>query len=264
MLLDLIDIGANLTHAKFKNDLDAILERAEAAGVHTIILTGTSVRNSQEAAQLAKRYPHQLYATAGVHPHDAKSWNADSGAILRKLLEQPQVVSVGECGLDFDRDFSPRPVQAACFEAQLQIAIDTQKSLFLHERAAHERFVEIVQPHLSQLPKAVVHCFTGTYEEAKKYLDMGFYIGITGAISDSRRFEHLQTLLPKIPLNRLMIETDAPFMCPRNLPTRVQDNRNEPAFLEYVLRFIAQCVGKSAETVAEATSDNARLFFGIG
>lgn len=262
-----IDIGINLTNRQFQNDIEPILQNAIEVGVEQMILTGTSVRNSEQSANLAAKYPNNLFSTAGIHPHDAKHFDDESILKLRKLLQKSSVVSVGECGLDFDRDFSPRPMQEKCYEAQLQLAVEIQKPLFLHERAAFTRFNFITDNFLSKLPKAVVHCFTGTLHEAKTYLDKGFYLGFTGAISDVRRFEHLKEVVKYTPLDRLMIETDSPFMLPKNvskdLLTRFHERRNEPAFLPFVAQTIAQFKGVSVEEIAKQTTLNAKQFFDL-
>ncbi len=266
-MINYIDIGINLTNKQFQNQIDDIVQNAIDADVTQMILTGTSVKNSQESARITKQYPGVLYATAGIHPHDAKSFDNQSIAKLRELLQQKQVVSVGECGLDFDRDFSPRNMQETCYKAQLELAIEVQKPLFLHERAAFSRFVDITNDYLPQLPKAVVHCFTGTLQEAKIYLDKGFYLGFTGAISDSNRFAHLKEVLQYVPMDRMLIETDAPFMLPKNVPktalTKYHERRCEPAFLPYVAGTIAQFKGISLDVVAAETTRNAKAFFGI-
>ena len=262
-----IDIGINLTNRQFHNDIEPIIQNALDNEVLQMILTGTSVKGSEEALRIAKEYPSILYSTAGIHPHDAKSRDNQSIAKLRKLLENKQVVAVGECGLDFDRDFSPRNQQEACYKAQLELAIEIQKPLFLHERAAFTRFMAITKEYLPQLPKAVVHCFTGTLQEAKTYLDNGFYLGFTGAISDVKRFAHLQEVVNYVPLDRLLIETDAPFMLPKNVPktnlVKYHERRNEPAFLPYVAQSIATYKGLSLEEIALETTKNTKDFFGI-
>lgn len=262
-----IEIGINLINKQFQNDLQSVISNAIDAGVEQMILTGTSVRNSEQSALLATNHPGTLFATAGIHPHDAKHFDGNSIPALRKLLVEPQVVSVGECGLDFDRDFSPRPAQETCYEAQLDLAVEIQKPLFLHERAAFTRFSFITDNFLSKLPKAVVHCFTGNLVEAKTYLDKGFYLGFTGAITDVRRFAHLKEVVKYAPLDRLMIETDSPFMLPKNvqknLLTKYHERRNEPAFLPFVAETIAQFKGISIEAVAFQTTVNAKSFFGI-
>ncbi|WP_298121996.1 TatD family hydrolase [Flavobacterium sp.] len=260
-----IDIGINLTNRQFQNDADDIIQNALDADVVQMILTGTSVRNSQESAKIAATYPSLLYATAGIHPHDAKSFDGQSITQLKALLKMKHVVSVGECGLDFDRDFSPRDKQEQCYKAQLELAIAVQKPLFLHERAAFSRFIAVTNEYLPQLPKAVVHCFTGSLQEAKTYLDKGFYLGFTGAISDVNRFAHLKEVVQYVPLDRLMIETDAPFMLPKNVPktelTKYHERRNEPAFLPYVAGTIAKLKGVGLDVIAKHSTENARAFF---
>ncbi|ROI04367.1 YchF/TatD family DNA exonuclease [Chryseobacterium sp. G0240] len=255
-----IDIGINLTNKQFCNEHEEIISRALDNGVEQMILTGTSVRGSKESAGIAEEYPEILFSTAGIHPHDAKTYNQESISELRKLLKQDHVISVGECGLDFDRDFSPRPVQEKCYKAQLELAIEVNKPLFLHERSAFKRFNEITDEYLSKLPEAVVHCFTGTLEEAKIYLDKGYYLGFTGAISDEKRFKHLEEVVKYVPLDRMMIETDAPFMLPKN-KSGIHNRRNEPSFLPYVAQTIAHLKKISISEVADGTTETARNFF---
>lgn len=259
-----IDVGINLTNKQFAGECDEVIDRAISAGVEQILLTGTSVRSSKEALALAEEYPETLFATAGIHPHDAKTMNAESIKILTALLKEKKVVAVGECGLDFDRDFSPRPVQESCFHAQLSLAEEVQKPLFLHERAAFDRFIAILKEH-SSLPEGVVHCFTGQLKETKTYLEMGYYIGFTGAITDMRRFAALEEVVRYVPLDRMLIETDAPFMMPKNVPTCQlsyhQQRRNEPAFLPYVAQTIARYKGVPLKAVADKTRENAEALF---
>jgi len=257
-----IDIGINLTNKQFYNEHEEIINCALDNGIEQMILTGTSVRGSKESAEIAEHYHDVLFSTAGIHPHDAKSFNNESINELRKLLKLEHVISVGECGLDFDRDFSPRPIQEKCYRAQLELAIEINKPLFLHERSAFKRFNEITDEYLLKLPKAVVHCFKGTLDEAKTYLDKGFYLGFTGAISDTNRFKHLEDVIKYIPLDRMMIETDAPFMLPKNMP-RTQNRRNEPKFLPYVAQTIAYLKKTSISEVAYETTEVARNFFRI-
>ncbi|RED65252.1 TatD family hydrolase [Cohnella phaseoli] len=257
----LVDIGVNLMHRSFNQDREQVVEKAIANEVTPLILTGTSLRNSMETARYAGRYPGKLYATAGVHPHDAKSCTPETIAKLKELAALPQVVAIGECGLDYNRDFSPRDVQRKWFAEQVRLAIELNMPLFLHEREAFTDFNAILKEHSVQ--KAVVHCFTGTYSELKVYLQMGYYIGITGWICDERRGKHLRDLVRMIPLNRLMIETDAPFLTPRDLKEKPADGRNEPAFLPHILQAVARCVGRPADEVAKATTETATEFFGI-
>lgn len=259
---DLIDIGANLAHRSFHNDRKQVLERAFAAGVRTMIITGSSVAGSHEGVQIAREYPNQLFATAGVHPHDSRHFTENTIPELRQLAASKEVVAIGECGLDFNRDFSPRPQQEKCFEAQITLAEELQMPLFMHERDARQRFCEILAAARKKVP-AVLHCFTGTREELSAYLDMNLRIGITGWICDERRGMHLRELVKEIPLDRLMIETDAPFLIPRTMPNRPKDGRNEPAFLPYVLQTIVECLGKPCAEVAATTTKTAREFFSL-
>ncbi len=257
---DIVDIGVNLAHRSFRADRKQVIERAFAAGVRRMVITGTSLVGSQEGVQIAREYPGQLFATAGVHPHDSRNCTEATISELRRLATHQEVVAIGECGLDFNRDFSPRPQQEKWFDAQVALAEELQKPLFLHERDARQRFCEILSAVRKSVP-AVLHCFTGTREELKIYLDMGLHIGVTGWICDERRGTHLPELVREIPLDRLMIETDAPFLVPRTMPTKPKDGRNEPAFLPYVLQAVADCLGKPVPAVAEATTKTAREFF---
>src|SRR5208337_3368265 len=247
---DIIDIGVILAHRSFRADRKQVIERAFAAGVRSMIITGTNVAGSQEGVQIAGEYPGRLFATAGVHPHDSRNCTETTLSELRHLSTHKEVVAIGECGLDFNRDFSPRPQQEKWFEAQVALAEELQMPLFLHERDARQRFCEILAGCRKSVP-AVLHCFTGAREELKTYLEMGLHIGITGWICDVRRGMHLRELIKEIPLNRLMIETDAPFLAPRTMPAKPKDGRNEPAFLTYVLLTVADCLRKPPAAVAE-------------
>lgn len=260
---DIIDIGVNLTHRSFHGDREAVIQRAFDAGVRTMVITGTSQTSSQEAQRLAREYPGQLYSTAGVHPHDSRNCTMDTIAELRRLAALEQVVAIGECGLDFNRDFSPRPQQEKWFAAQVALAEELQKPLFMHERDAGQRFYDILTAVRKSVP-AVVHCFTGSRESLKMYLDLGLHIGVTGWICDERRGKPLRELVGEVPLDRLMIETDAPYLLPRSMATKPKDGRNEPCFLPHVLQAVADCLGKSSEEVALATTATARDFFRLG
>lgn len=257
----MIDIGVNLASGRFAKDREQVTASAWAQGVQAMVITGTSIAGSEEAVELAARDPDRLFATAGVHPHDARSWGEASTQALRDLLSQPQVVAVGECGLDFNRDFSPRPDQLDCFEAQLALAAELGKPVFLHQRDAHAAFMPILSRYRDRLPGAVVHCFTGTGEELEAYLSLDCHIGVTGWICDEKRGGDLRELVSRIPAERLMVETDAPYLTPRNLPEKPKGNRNEPAFLRYVIEKIAECRGESFEAVAETSTRSARAFF---
>ena len=257
----LVDIGANLTHPAFRDDLDATLARARDAGVTRIIATGTTVQESQAAAGLAASHPNTLFATAGVHPHHARECTPDTIPALKALAKDPRVVAIGECGLDFNRNYSPHPDQEKWFVSQLQLAKDIGKPLFLHSRDAHPRFAQILKAH--EISRGVAHCFTGERDELKAYLDLGLYIGITGWICDERRGKHLVELVREIPRDRLLLETDAPYLTPRDLKPQPKARRNEPAFLPHILAAVARALGRPAEEVAARTAANAADLFGF-
>ena len=261
--MSLIDIGANLTHDSFNDDLDDILTSAKARRIETLIVTGASLQGSSDALELARNYPGELFATAGIHPHHAEEMNQPGLAQLRRLAKAPEVRAIGETGLDFFRDFSPRPQQISSFEAHIELAIETGLPMFLHERDSHPVFRDVLAPHRDQLSNVVVHCFTGESDALHAYLDLDCYIGITGWIYDERRGAHLIPLLEEIPENRLMIETDAPYLLPRTIRPKPKSRRNEPRYLTYVCQFIADSLKVSYEQIASQTTSNARQFFSL-
>lgn len=259
----LVDIGANLTHDAFAEDLDAVLARAQAAGVETMVVTGTSLVESRKAVALAEAHAGRLYATAGVHPHHAGACTQETIDGLRALAAHSAVLAIGECGLDFNRNYSPHPDQEKWFLAQVELACELGKPLFLHSRDAHPRFADLLGARRDRLPPAVAHCFTGEREELRAYLDLGLYVGITGWICDERRGTHLLDLVREIPADRLMLETDSPYLTPRSLRPAPKARRNEPSFLPHVLDTVARARGEAPEALAAATRENARRFFGM-
>ncbi|VDK45420.1 unnamed protein product [Cylicostephanus goldi] len=288
---ELVDIGANLGHPSYKDDLNDVLKRAKQAGLCKLMITGTSEKISAESMKLAETMPGFLYFTAGVHPHDAKDFGEDSLDTLRTLQAHQQCVAVGECGLDFNRNFSPPDVQKEVFRKQVlaaflflilsfstdftsypkvELACELNKPLFIHEREAHEEMIRILGDAGERLPPAVMHCFTGTEDEAKKYVEMGLYIGLTGFLWKDRLPNGVQAALRNgsIPLDRLLIETDAPFMYPKindkKLPKDVKEaisdsakqlhkfasfDRNEPCALAAICEMIAAFMGKDPKEV---------------
>ena len=256
----LVDIGANLTHDSFGDDLEAVLRRARAAQVDTLILTGTDRAHAEQAVALARRHPG-LYATAGVHPHDASEWNPELSRAMAALHREPEVVAVGECGLDFNRNFSTPAEQVRAFEAQLGLAADSGLPLFIHERDAGRRMLEMLTAWRDDISQAVVHCFTGERETLYGYRDLDLHIGLTGWLCDERRGHHLRDLVREIPLDRLMVETDCPYLLPRNLPAKLKGRRHEPALLPWIVREIAHWRGLDEQALAEATTATARAFF---
>jgi TatD DNase family protein len=245
------------------HDFDAVLERARAAGVVQMVVTGASREGSKQALAIARAHPGFLYATAGVHPHHALEYTDEADALLRELLRAPEVVAVGECGLDYFRDFSPRPAQRRAFERQLQIAADNGKPLFLHQRDAHADFMAMLKNFAGRLGPAVVHCFTGTWEEMRDCLDAGHHIGITGWLCDERRGLHLRQIVKHIPADRLLIETDAPYLLPRTVKPAPSHRRNEPMYLRHIVEELARDRGEDVAVTAAATTAAARLFFNL-
>ena len=259
--MQLVDIGANLTHAAFQPDLHQVLERARASGVEAMIVTGTSAEDARQALALADAHPGTLFATAGVHPHHAREFGPGTISVLRELARHPRTVAIGECGLDFNRNYSPHPDQEKCFAAQVELAREIDKPLFLHCRDAFAPFIRILKE--AKPSKAVAHCFTGSREELRQCLDLGLYIGITGWICDERRGRELAEISPEIPAERLLVETDAPYLVPRDLRPPPKARRNEPAFLPHVLRALARARGEAPEELARVTTANAKRLFGI-
>ena len=259
----LIDIGANLSHDSFDEDRSDVMQRAADAGVIKMIVTGSSNQGSLDALALAEGSPDHLYATAGVHPHHASDYDESSVDLIRSLADKDVVVAIGECGLDYFRNFSPRQAQLHAFRSQLEIAAETALPVFLHQRDAHDDFVEVLEPMLAKISRAVAHCFTGEGESLREYLAMGLWIGITGWICDERRGGHLKDIVAAIPDDKLLLETDAPYLLPRTIRPRPKTRRNEPAYLLEVLRVVAEARGQSEAHVAKITTENAIQFFGL-
>jgi TatD DNase family protein len=258
-----IDIGVNLTHDSFDADRDAVIARAADCGVTQMVVTGASLAGSAAAIALARRHPGRLFATAGVHPHHAQELGAQQLPQLRSQLLAPEVVAVGECGLDYFRDYSPRAAQRQAFDYQLQLAAECGKPLFLHQRDAHADFLAALRAYRGSLGRAVAHCFTGGRSELAAYLELGLSIGITGWFCDERRGAHLAGLVAGIPRQRLMLETDAPYLLPRDLSPQPRSRRNEPLYLPHIGAAVARARGESVEECAAHTSAHAREFFGL-
>jgi TatD DNase family protein len=261
--MELIDIGANLAHDNFDADREPVMQRAQAAGVVQLVVTGSSVEATRSAIALSRQHPGVLFATAGVHPHHAADLTDAAFLELAELATQREVVAAGECGLDYFRDFSPRDLQRRAFARQLELAARLRKPVFLHQRDAHDDFVAILREHRSTLAGGVAHCFTAGEKERDDCLELGLSIGITGWINDERRGQHLRAVVRGIPDDRLMLETDAPYLLPRDMRPSPRSRRNEPAFLPWVLRAVAAARGASEESVARLSTDNARRFFGL-
>ncbi len=260
--MNLVDIGANLAHDSFDADRDAVIERAHQAGVQAMVVTGSDADSNAAAVELAEHNP-ALSATAGLHPHQAESWSVRLSAQITDFAARRCIVAVGETGLDYFRDLSPRRAQAKAFEAQLAIASTYQLPVFLHQREAHADFTAILKNAIHELPAAVVHCFTGDREALETYLALGCHIGVTGWICDERRGRPVFDLLADIPSDRLMLETDCPYLLPRNLKPKPDSRRNEPAYLPVVAQTAANARHQSVEELAEQATANATAFFAL-
>lgn len=261
--MQLLDIGANLSHESFHHDFDAVLQRAQAHGVSRMVVTGASRDGSTQALVLARAHPGTLFATVGVHPHHAIDYDDATDALLRELAQDHAVRAVGETGLDYNRNYSPREVQLQVFERQLQIAVDARKPLFLHQRDAHGDFIALLRRYRDKVSAAVVHCFTDSAEALRDYLALDCHIGITGWICDERRGTHLRELVREIPANRLMIETDAPYLLPRTVRPQPPHRRNEPMYLKHICEEIARDRGEPVEVTAANSTATAEAFFGL-
>ena len=263
----MIDIGLNLGHDSFDHDRADVIERAIQHGVSGFILTGASEKGATKAYELSKSIAqeHQIgcWSTAGIHPHYSNDWNESTANHLRDLLTHKEVVAVGECGLDYFRNFSSTEEQQQAFHEQLKIAVEVQKPLFLHQRDAHEDFLAILKEYWDDINGGVAHCFTGNKEQMQDYLDMGLYIGVTGWVCDERRGQDLQEAVKYIPADRLLIETDAPYLLPRDLKPKPKTRRNEPYHLGHVLEVIAGLRGGDLDALREESIKNTQNLFRI-
>lgn len=252
------DIGVNLFSSQFDTDRDDILHRAAAAGVTQLILIGSDIEESQQNITFCRQHPG-CFTTAGIHPHQAGVAKSGYLPALATLIQSPHVIAVGECGLDFNRDFSPRPLQQKLFSEQLQLAKEMAKPVYLHQRDAFDTQQAILKE--SHINRGVSHCFTGDTAQLKAWLDLGLHIGITGWLCDERRSEELRQALQYIPLDRLLLETDAPYLLPRDMTPKPASRRNEPAFLTHIAATVARMLQLDIAELARQTVDNSRNLF---
>lgn len=258
---ELVDIGLNLAHDSFDRDREQVIAEAVRAGVTRMVITGSSLESTKTALEIVAADPERFRCTAGVHPHHATELDEAAFEELESLVKRPEVVAVGECGLDYFRNFSPADAQRRAFRAQLELATRVGKPVFLHQRDAHQEFLALMREYRARLAGGVAHCFTGNAEEARDYLALDLYIGITGWICDERRGLHLREVVREIPAERLLIETDAPYLLPRDLDPKPKDRRNEPKYLPHILEVIAEARGESPEELASITTRNALALF---
>lgn len=270
-----IDIGLNLCASAFRHDREAVLERARQNGLRAMIITGTDIASSEQAIELCAQLGDDLYSTAGVHPHHAKDYRESTSYRIAELASETCVKAIGECGLDFKRNFSSEKQQRHAFEAQLEVAADVGLPVFLHQRDAHDAFLSMMQRWRPRLAGAVAHCFTGTAEEAKAYIDLDMHIGITGWLCDERRGDSLRDAVTQIPVERIMIETDAPYLMPRDLlkqadntdaiidTSLLKKNRNEPCVLPHIAQQLAAIIGYNHATLCDQLLSTSQDFFSL-
>lgn len=258
-----MDIAVNLVGSALEKDLQGVVARAAQADVSPLIVIGSNIEESQQALQVCSDYPRQLYATAGIHPHHAKEWDNQSEATIKALAQSPSVVAIGECGLDYNRDFSPRPQQRQAFADQLAIACELNMPVLMHERDAHQDFIRILSEYRPHLPKALLHCFTGDRDALMQYLDMDLYIGVTGWVCDERRGQELAQIVPDIPNDRILIETDSPYLLPRSMRPKPKSSKNEPQYLPYIAEYVANLRQQPPAVFANQTYQNSLDFFGL-
>ncbi|MCL1050132.1 TatD family hydrolase [Shewanella abyssi] len=258
-----MDIAVNLIGSSLEKSMQRVVEEANNVGVSSMIVIGSQIEESQLAIDLCRSFPEQLYSTAGVHPHHASEWTAQSSHQIRQLSLAQCVVAIGECGLDYNRDFSPRLKQRQAFAQQLELAIELKLPVLMHERDAHSDFLAILKEYRAALPGALLHCFTGNRESLEAYLELDLHLGITGWVCDERRGLELAELVPLIPDNRILIETDSPYLLPRSMRPKPKSSKNEPKYLPYIAEYIAKLRGQAVDDFALQTYQNSRSFFGL-
>ncbi|MBR9727529.1 TatD family hydrolase [Shewanella intestini] len=258
-----IDIAVNLLSPQLADKMDTVISDAIDHQVSPLIVIGSDIEESQQAVFSCQQYPNKLFSTAGVHPHHAKSWDNDSLATITTLAAQPQVVAIGECGLDYNRDFSPRNQQRDVFAKQLALACELNMPVLMHCRDAHDDFIDIVKQYRPHLPAALIHCFTGDEAQLNACLAQDLYIGITGWICDERRGQSLASLVPLIPNNRILAETDSPYLLPRSMRPKPKSSKNLPQYLPYIVDSMATLRQQPITELADYCYNNARDFFNL-
>jgi TatD DNase family protein len=254
----LFDVGVNLFSTQFDADRTEVVQRAQAHNITRQLLISSDLAETKQNQDYCAGHAG-LYCTAGVHPHAAARVTERWTEQLTQLLQHAKVVAVGECGLDFVRDFSPRPIQIEVFEQQLALAKQRNKPVYLHEREAFDTQLALLKTH--QITDGVAHCFTGDTKQMKAYLDLGLYIGITGWLCDERRHQLLVEAIGYLPSDRLLLETDAPYLLPRTLTEKPKSRRNEPMYLPELVRYIAQLTGQDPQQIRQQSWQNSCRVF---
>ena len=256
-----IDIACNFTHDSFKDNLDEVLNNADQAGVDKFVLLCASLADINPIKVIQNNTPEKFFISAGIHPHHATEILEINYDALLKKLKSISPNAIGETGLDYFRNISPPDIQKQSFGMHIEIAKELSLPLYLHQRDAHGDFIRIIKENISNFPKFVVHCFTGTQAELDEYLELGAYIGLTGWICDAKRNIDLRKSIKNIPIEKMMIETDSPYLIPKNLMVKPNKNINEPKYLPHIANEICELTGYELEELKSATSNNAIEFF---
>ena len=258
---EIADIACNFTSDRFDKDLDEVIERAITNNITKFGLICSRLSDLDKLLEIYNRYSKDMFFTIGVHPHHANEINEEYLKKLKEVINNNNPHAIGETGLDFFRNLSSYEEQIFAFEEQIRIAIDTNKPLFLHQRDSHDDFIKILRKYSSDINKSVVHCFTGTREQLDDYLELDCYIGVTGWICDAKRNVELRKTIKNIPLERLMIETDCPYLIPKDLLNKPKNNRNEPANLNHIASSIAELMNVNEESLKKITFKTSLNFF---
>ena len=258
---EIADIACNFTSERFDKDLDEVIKRAIANKITKFGLICSRISDLNKLLKIYKQYSKSMFYTIGVHPHHANEINDGYLKKLKNVITTNNPHAIGETGLDFFRNLSTYEQQIYVFEEQIKIAIDTNKPLFLHQRDSHDDFIKILRKYSSDISKAVVHCFTGTQGQLDDYLELDCYIGITGWICDEKRNVELRKAIKKIPLEKLMIETDCPYLIPKNLVEKPKNNRNEPTNLNHIINEIAVLMEIDIDILRKQTFENTINYF---
>ena len=259
----LADSCFNINHESFKNDLGDILDAANNVGVEYFFCPASKEKEIEDLINLSESYQKNIFCSIGIHPHNASDLKPNTIENLKKYLGNQHVKAIGEIGLDYYRNFQSPEIQKKCFNAFLELASTNQYPVFLHHREAFSDFYPMIKNCIGEVPDSIVHCFTGTKSELKKFLDLGLYIGITGWICDPKRGADLREIIKYIPLDRLLIETDAPYLVPKNMVNKPRNNRNEPLFLEHIANDISELLNIDKALLAEETTNNFKKLFRI-
>lgn len=257
------DIAVNLVGSSIESDADNIIAMAKQVGVSPLMVIASHLDESERAIAFCQDYPELLYCTVGVHPHHSSKWQQDSPIKLKGLCQSPLVKAVGECGLDYNRDYSPRDKQRQAFSEQLALACELQLPVLMHQRDSHNDFMAILKEYRSSLPKALLHCFTGNQAELEAYLELDLHIGVTGWVCDERRGQDLANSVNLIPDNRILIETDSPYLLPRSMRPKPKSNKNLPQYLPYIAEFIAKLRQQNVAEFAQHCYQNSLSYFNI-